>query len=124
MMSIGYSVFSGQEQEAERKKEAERSKEARQNFLVTMRLWETRVPIPNTAVKTQAVEGTWLVTAWENRWLPGKLFMWMRANRLRMTEHSLHWGGEATALVIVTPVAEGFRVRAQKQEVVEVTRME
>ena len=42
-----------------------------QKFLVAMRLWETRVPIPNTIVKTQAVDGTWLVTARENRWLPG-----------------------------------------------------
>ena len=43
------------------------------DFPATMRLRETRVPIPNTAVKTQAVEGTWLGTARENRWLPGKL---------------------------------------------------
>ncbi len=35
-----------------------------------MRLWETPVPIPNTMVKPQAAEGTWWVTAWENRRLP------------------------------------------------------
>ena len=34
-------------------------------------MWETRVPISNTTVKTQAADGTWLVTAWENKWLPG-----------------------------------------------------
>ena len=31
---------------------------------------ETPVPIPNTMVKTQAADGTMLVTAWESRWLP------------------------------------------------------
>ena len=35
-----------------------------------MRLGETPVPIPNTMVKTQAADGTMLVTAWESRWLP------------------------------------------------------
>ena len=38
-----------------------------------MRLWETPVPIPNTMVKPQAAEGTWWVTAWENRRLPAFL---------------------------------------------------
>ena len=37
---------------------------------VVMRLWETPVPIPNTTVKTQAVDGTWWAAAWESRWLP------------------------------------------------------
>ena len=31
---------------------------------------ETPVPIPNTMVKTQAADGTMLVTAWESRWVP------------------------------------------------------
>ena len=39
-------------------------------FLVTMRLRETPVLIPNTMVKLQAAESTALVTAWEDRWLP------------------------------------------------------
>ena len=39
-------------------------------FPVAMRLGETPVPIPNTMVKTQAADGTMLVTAWESRWLP------------------------------------------------------
>ena len=30
----------------------------------------TPVPIPNTAVKTRAADGTMLETAWESRWLP------------------------------------------------------
>ena len=30
----------------------------------------TPVPIPNTMVKTQAADGTALVTVWENRWPP------------------------------------------------------
>ena len=30
----------------------------------------TPVPIPNTMVKTQAADGTALVTVWESRWLP------------------------------------------------------
>ena len=35
-----------------------------------MRLWETPVPMPNTTVKTQAADDTWLETAWESKWLP------------------------------------------------------
>ena len=33
-------------------------------------MWETPVPIPNTTVKTQAVDGTALETVWESRWPP------------------------------------------------------
>ena len=39
-------------------------------FLVSMRLGETPVPIPNTTVKTQAADGTALETMWESRWAP------------------------------------------------------
>ena len=35
-----------------------------------MRLGDTPVPIPNTTVKTQAVDGTWWAAARESRWLP------------------------------------------------------
>ena len=35
-----------------------------------MRFGETPVPIPNTMVKTKAVDGTALETVWESRWLP------------------------------------------------------
>ena len=38
---------------------------------VVMRLWETHVPIPNTTVKTQTADDTWLETARESKWLPG-----------------------------------------------------
>jgi hypothetical protein len=34
-------------------------------------LWDTPVPIPNTKVKTQSADDTWLETARESRWLPG-----------------------------------------------------
>ena len=37
---------------------------------MSIRLRGTPVPIPNTTVKTQAAEGTMLVTAWENRRMP------------------------------------------------------
>ena len=40
------------------------------HILVVMRLGVTPVPIPNTMVKTQAADGTWLETARESRWLP------------------------------------------------------
>ena len=40
------------------------------NLLVAMRLRETPVPIPNTMVKTDAADNTWLETAREDRWLP------------------------------------------------------
>ena len=32
-------------------------------------MWDTPVPIPNTKVKTQSADDTWLETAWESRWL-------------------------------------------------------
>ena len=35
-----------------------------------MRLRETPVPMPNTTVKTQAADDTWLETARESKWLP------------------------------------------------------
>ena len=39
-------------------------------FLVSMRLGDTPVPIPNTMVKTQAADGTILETVWESRRMP------------------------------------------------------
>ena len=42
-------------------------------FLVSMRLGETPVHIPNTMVKTQAADGTALETVWESRWMPDPL---------------------------------------------------
>ena len=41
-----------------------------EKVLVPMRLGETRVPIPNTKVKTHSADDTMLETAWESRWLP------------------------------------------------------
>ena len=35
-----------------------------------MRLGDTSVPIPNTTIKTQAVDGTWWAAVWESRWSP------------------------------------------------------
>ena len=52
--------------------------------MVSMRLGDTPVPIPNTMVKTQSADGTIPETVWESRWMP------------------LHWGcssvGRAPAL--------------------------
>ena len=42
----------------------------KEKFLVTMRIGDTPVLIPNTMVKTLAADGTMLETAWESRWLP------------------------------------------------------
>ena len=39
-------------------------------FPVAMRFGETPVPIPNTMVKTNTADDTWLETTWESRWLP------------------------------------------------------
>ena len=39
-------------------------------FLVSMRLGETPVHIPNTMVKTLAADDTILETVWESRWMP------------------------------------------------------
>ena len=38
-----------------------------------MRSWETFDPIPNSAIKPWAADGTWWETARENRWLPDKI---------------------------------------------------
>ncbi len=40
------------------------------NIPVAMRVGVTPVPIPNTMVKTDAADNTWLETAREDRWLP------------------------------------------------------
>ena len=45
-------------------------KDSMSKFPVVMRLWDTPVPIPNTKVKTQSADDTWLETARESRWLP------------------------------------------------------
>ena len=42
----------------------------KEKFLVTMRIGDTPVLIPNTMVKTYAADGTMLETIWESRWLP------------------------------------------------------
>ena len=39
-------------------------------ILVSMRLGDTPVPIPNTTVKTKTAENTTLETMWEDRWVP------------------------------------------------------
>ena len=38
---------------------------------MAMRIGVTHVNIPNTPVKTDTAESTWLVTTREDRWLPG-----------------------------------------------------
>ena len=40
-----------------------------------MRIGATPVPIPNTMVKTDTADNTWLETTWEDRWLPNFLKM-------------------------------------------------
>ena len=44
--------------------------EKKEKILVTMRIGDTPVLIPNTMVKTYAADGTMLETIWESRWLP------------------------------------------------------
>ena len=39
-------------------------------LLVSMRLRETPVHIPNTTVKPLTADGTILETIWESRWMP------------------------------------------------------
>ena len=39
-----------------------------------MRMRETFDPIPNSAIKPHAADGTWWETARENRWLPDKIY--------------------------------------------------
>ena len=41
-----------------------------EEFPVVMRLRDTPVPIPNTKVKTQSADDTWLETTRASRWLP------------------------------------------------------
>ena len=47
-----------------------RRKQHNRIFPVAMRVGVTPVPIPNTKVKTDAADNTWLETTWEDRWLP------------------------------------------------------
>ena len=46
-----------------------------QTLLVSMRLGDTPVPIPNTMVKTRSADGTILETVWESRWMPLHIFL-------------------------------------------------
>ena len=46
------------------------SKRKLKKILVSMRLGDTPVPIPNTTVKTKTAENTILETIWEDRWMP------------------------------------------------------
>ena len=46
------------------------SRDKGKKLLVTMRIGDTPVLIPNTMVKTYAADGTMLETIWESRWLP------------------------------------------------------
>ncbi len=43
-----------------------------------MREGDTPVPIPNTTVKTFAADGTMRATAWESRWLPDILYIFVQ----------------------------------------------
>ena len=45
------------------------------NLMVSMRLGDTPVPIPNTMVKTQSADGTIPETVWESRWMPVHIFL-------------------------------------------------
>ena len=46
------------------------NQEEEKKFLVSMRLRETPVHIPNTTVKPLTADGTILETIWESRWMP------------------------------------------------------
>ena len=59
------------------------------HFLVTMRIGETPVSIPNTMVKTYAADGTCLETSRESRWLPN---LWGFSSVGRAP--ALHAGGQ------------------------------
>ena len=64
-------------------------------FPVVMRLWETPVPIPNTTVKTQAADDTWLETARESKWLPESIIKakWLQNPQADTTLNSPLDGG-------------------------------
>ena len=51
---------------------------------VSIRVWETPVPIPNTTVKPYAAEGTLLETARETRWMPDIVIITSNAVSSRM----------------------------------------
>lgn len=48
-----------------------------------MRLGGTRVPIPNTRVKTKAADGTILETIWESRWMPDTFYLENEVNLVK-----------------------------------------
>ena len=67
-----------------------------------MRLGDTPVLIPNTMVKTQAADDTWLETARESRWLPDKISISRDIDENGTEQHQAVWGcssvGRAPAL--------------------------
>ena len=62
---------------------------------MAIRLGATPVPIPNTMVKTQAADGTALVTVWESRWPPNPTNMGLYLSRLERTPDKREVGGSS-----------------------------
>ena len=58
-------------------------------FPVVMRLRETPVPMPNTTVKTQAADDTWLETARESKWLPESNYKDVARKAINLTVYPL-----------------------------------
>ena len=58
-------------------------------FPVVMRLRETPVPMPNTTVKTQAADDTWLETARESKWLPDSNYKDVARKAINLTVYPL-----------------------------------
>ena len=58
-------------------------------FPVVMRLRETPVPMPNTTVKTQAADDTWLETARESKWLPESNYKDVVSKAINLTVYPL-----------------------------------
>ena len=75
--------------------------------LVVMRLGVTPVPIPNTMVKTQAADGTWLETARESRWLPDPFQSLRTLRKKRLVQKPTH--GDVAQLGEHLPCKQGVK---------------
>ena len=82
-----------------------------------MRSGDTPVPIPNTTVKTWAVDGTWWEAAWESRWSPeSNMPMWLnwQSSWLVISRLSVRVRSSAFFLFLETGISDCRKITTQK----------
>ena len=71
----------------------------------------TPVPIPNTMVKTQAADGTALVTVWESRWPPNLKKKWHVADTLPVFMFHIDTGNGGQQPADANPISREVLLR-------------